>query len=216
MIYTRARLRRAPRRPNRFRALRSPSGHPRSGARITALSAEQPVRSPNAREDIAVATLEQLQCPPDPLGRRQDLHHLFAPRGREERPARDVSRLPFCMKVLLENLLRFEDGRTVTKADIEAIAAWLDNTRQGREGDRLPPGPRADAGLHRRAGGRRSRRHARRHEDARRRPAQDQPAGAGRPRHRPLGHRRRVRHAAGASPRTSSSNTSATASATGS
>ena len=31
------------------------------------------------------------------------------------------------MKVLLENLLRFEDGRTVTKADIEAIAAWLDN-----------------------------------------------------------------------------------------
>ena len=31
------------------------------------------------------------------------------------------------MKVLLENLLRFEDGRTVTKADIEAMAAWLDN-----------------------------------------------------------------------------------------
>ena len=38
-----------------------------------------------------------------------------------------ISRLPFSMKVLLENLLRFEDGRTVTKADIEAIAAWLDN-----------------------------------------------------------------------------------------
>src|SRR5690606_38190257 len=31
------------------------------------------------------------------------------------------------MKVLLENLLRFEDGRSVTKADIEAVAAWLDN-----------------------------------------------------------------------------------------
>ena len=31
------------------------------------------------------------------------------------------------MKVLLENLLRYEDGRTVTKADIEAIAHWLDN-----------------------------------------------------------------------------------------
>ncbi len=31
------------------------------------------------------------------------------------------------MKVLLENLLRFEDGRTVTKPDIEAMAAWLDN-----------------------------------------------------------------------------------------
>jgi aconitate hydratase len=39
----------------------------------------------------------------------------------------DVSRLPFSMKVLLENLLRFEDGRTVKKEDIQAIAAWLDN-----------------------------------------------------------------------------------------
>jgi aconitate hydratase len=38
-----------------------------------------------------------------------------------------ISRLPFAMKVLLENLLRFEDGRTVTKDDILAVAAWLDN-----------------------------------------------------------------------------------------
>ena len=38
-----------------------------------------------------------------------------------------ISRLPFSMKVLLENLLRHEDGRSVTKADIEAVAAWLDN-----------------------------------------------------------------------------------------
>ncbi len=36
-----------------------------------------------------------------------------------------ISRLPFSMKVLLENLLRNEDGRSVTKADIEAIKAWL-------------------------------------------------------------------------------------------
>ena len=38
-----------------------------------------------------------------------------------------VARLPFSMKVLLENLLRFEDSRTVKKADIEAMKAWLDN-----------------------------------------------------------------------------------------
>ena len=31
------------------------------------------------------------------------------------------------MKVLLENLLRFEDGRSVTKEDIKAVAAWLNN-----------------------------------------------------------------------------------------
>jgi aconitate hydratase len=38
-----------------------------------------------------------------------------------------VSKLPFSMKVLLENLLRNEDGRSVTKADIEAVAAWLND-----------------------------------------------------------------------------------------
>ena len=37
-----------------------------------------------------------------------------------------VSQLPFSMKVLLENLLRFEDGRSVTKADILAVAQWLE------------------------------------------------------------------------------------------
>ena len=36
-----------------------------------------------------------------------------------------VSALPFSMKVLLENLLRNEDGRSVTKADIAAVAKWL-------------------------------------------------------------------------------------------
>ena len=36
-----------------------------------------------------------------------------------------ISQLPYSMKVLLENLLRHEDGRTVTKTDIEGVAAWL-------------------------------------------------------------------------------------------
>ena len=38
-----------------------------------------------------------------------------------------VSRLPVSMKVLLENLLRNEDGDTVTADDLKAVAAWLDN-----------------------------------------------------------------------------------------
>ena len=38
-----------------------------------------------------------------------------------------VSKLPFSMKVLLENLLRFEDGRSVTKDHILAVAEWLNN-----------------------------------------------------------------------------------------
>ena len=38
--------------------------------------------------------------------------------------ARNVDRLPFSLKILLENLLRFEDGVNITKADIEALLAW--------------------------------------------------------------------------------------------
>ena len=36
----------------------------------------------------------------------------------------DVDQLPFSMKVLLENLLRFEDGVTVTRDDIQALVDW--------------------------------------------------------------------------------------------
>ncbi len=45
-----------------------------------------------------------------------------------------ISALPYSMKVLLENLLRAEDGSTVTKKDIEAFAAWLkDKGKAGKE-----------------------------------------------------------------------------------
>ncbi|GGE74916.1 aconitate hydratase AcnA [Sphingomonas prati] len=45
----------------------------------------------------------------------------------------DVSRLPFSMKVLLENLLRFEDGKTVTIDDLKAMVQWLTNKTSERE-----------------------------------------------------------------------------------
>ncbi len=45
----------------------------------------------------------------------------------------DISRLPFSMKVLLENLLRFEDGVTVTREDIQAIVDWQKDARSNRE-----------------------------------------------------------------------------------
>ena len=44
-----------------------------------------------------------------------------------------VSRLPYSLKVLLENLLRWEDGRTVTADDIRAIVAWLATGASDRE-----------------------------------------------------------------------------------
>ena len=69
----------------------------------------------------------------------------------------------------------------------------LDQGAPGRPRDRLPPGPGPDAGLHRRAGGGRPGRDAQGHGGAGRRPAEDQPAVAGRPGDRPLGHGRRLR-----------------------
>ncbi len=44
-----------------------------------------------------------------------------------------ISALPYTLKVLLENLLRHEDGRSVTKADIQAIADWLKQGKSSAE-----------------------------------------------------------------------------------
>ena len=48
-------------------------------------------------------------------------------KAAEENGLAGVSNLPMSLKVILENLLRFEDGRSVTEVDIRAMAAWLDN-----------------------------------------------------------------------------------------
>jgi aconitate hydratase len=45
----------------------------------------------------------------------------------------DISRLPFSMKVLLENLLRFEDGKTVTRDDLQAMVDWQKERKIARE-----------------------------------------------------------------------------------
>src|SRR4029077_1689502 len=43
----------------------------------------------------------------------------------EKNGLKGISKLPYSMKVLLENLLRFEDDRTVKKADIVAVSKWM-------------------------------------------------------------------------------------------
>ena len=45
----------------------------------------------------------------------------------------DISRLPVSLKILLENLVRLENGRTVTVDDIKAIGAWLQTKASDRE-----------------------------------------------------------------------------------
>ena len=78
-----------------------------------------------------------------------------------------VSRLPYSMKILLENLLRREDDAFVKADDIRAVARW-DATAGVRERDLVHAGARAAAGLHRRAVRRRPGGDARRRDRARR------------------------------------------------
>ncbi len=51
----------------------------------------------------------------------------------EEAGLTKLAQLPFSMKILLENLLRFEDGRSVTKDDVEALARWNPRHKIERE-----------------------------------------------------------------------------------
>ena len=51
----------------------------------------------------------------------------FSLKAAEKNGLAGISKLPFSLKVVLENLLRFEDGRTVTKESIESVAKWLSN-----------------------------------------------------------------------------------------
>ncbi|MCB1516723.1 MAG: aconitate hydratase, partial [Hyphomicrobiaceae bacterium] len=44
-----------------------------------------------------------------------------------------ISKLPNSLKVVLENLLRNEDGRTVTKDDIKAFVTWLSQKTSDHE-----------------------------------------------------------------------------------
>jgi len=69
----------------------------------------------------------------DSLSTRRDLsvgrkkYAYYSLPAAEEAGLTGISRLPRSMKVLLENLLRNEDGVSVNDADLKALAAWLEN-----------------------------------------------------------------------------------------
>src|SRR3954465_6055657 len=56
----------------------------------------------------------------------------------EKRGFPGISRLPFSLKILLENLLRQEDGRFVKQGDIEALARWDVKSTAAREISFMP------------------------------------------------------------------------------
>ncbi|TKD50020.1 aconitate hydratase AcnA [Sphingomonas baiyangensis] len=74
----------------------------------------------------------------DTLGTRDTLdvggrtyHYYSLPKAAAK--LGDISRLPFSMKVLLENMLRFDDGVTVTPEDAQALVDWQKERRSDRE-----------------------------------------------------------------------------------
>ncbi|MEI9997092.1 MAG: aconitate hydratase AcnA [Rhizomicrobium sp.] len=57
----------------------------------------------------------------------------FSLAAAEKNGLKGASRLPYSLKVLLENLLRYEDGKTVTADDIRAVVGWLEKKSSDRE-----------------------------------------------------------------------------------
>ena len=80
-----------------------------------------------------MASLDSFKCRKTlTVGTKKYVYYSL--KAAEKNGLAGISKLPFSMKVLLENLLRFEDGRSVTKADIESFVGWLsDKGKAGKE-----------------------------------------------------------------------------------
>ncbi|WP_437880553.1 aconitate hydratase AcnA [Pseudomonas sp. LRF_L74] len=76
-------------------------------------------------------SLDSLNCRRE-LQIGDTIHHYYSlPHAAEQ--LGDISRLPLSLKVLLENLLRWEDDVTVNRQDIGAMVAWLDKRASDHE-----------------------------------------------------------------------------------
>jgi aconitate hydratase len=60
-------------------------------------------------------------------------YQYYSLKVAEDRGLKGAGKLPFSLKVLLENLIRHEDGRTVKKQDLKAVVDWLNKRRSERE-----------------------------------------------------------------------------------
>jgi len=84
------------------------------------------------RSDTAPQSLDSFNCRRT-LTVGENTYEYFSLPEAEKSGLEGISRLPFSLKVLLENLLRFEDGRSVTADDIRAIRDWLTEHRSSHE-----------------------------------------------------------------------------------
>jgi aconitate hydratase A / 2-methylisocitrate dehydratase len=81
---------------------------------------------------VAETSLDSFNCRRTlKVGKRR--YDYFSLTEAEANGLAGIGLLPFSLKVLLENLLRHEDGRTVTADDIRGIALWLSERKSDRE-----------------------------------------------------------------------------------
>src|SRR3974390_1228840 len=79
-----------------------------------------------------MTSLDSFRCC-KPLKVASRTYAYYSLSAAEKNGLKGISRLPFSMKVLLENLLRHEDGRSVAREDIRAVAQWLKTKASERE-----------------------------------------------------------------------------------
>jgi aconitate hydratase len=79
-----------------------------------------------------MASLDSFKCL-GPLKVGSKTYAYYSLPAAEKNGLKGISRLPFSLKVLLENLLRNEDGRSVSKDDIQSVAQWLKTKTSERE-----------------------------------------------------------------------------------
>src|SRR5437764_946716 len=85
-----------------------------------------------AELDLHMTSLDSFRCCKT-LNVGNKLYAYYSLPIAEKNGLKGISRLPFSMKVLLENLLRNEDGRSVSKEDLQAVAQWLKTKTSERE-----------------------------------------------------------------------------------
>jgi aconitate hydratase len=83
-------------------------------------------------ETAIMTSLDSFRCC-KPLKVGSKTYAFYSLVAAEKNGLKGISRLPFSLKVLLENLLRNEDGRSITKEDLQAVAQWLKTKTSERE-----------------------------------------------------------------------------------
>src|SRR5438105_10197816 len=83
-------------------------------------------------ETLVMTSLDSFRCC-KPLKVGSKTYAFYSLAAAEKNGLKGISRLPVSMKILLENLLRNEDGRSVSKQDLQAFAHWLKTKTSERD-----------------------------------------------------------------------------------